>query len=316
MKKLVVAGGGVLGSQIAFQAAFKGLEVVFWLRHDDSIGRTKPKVDNLYKIYLGELEALKPLLGKKDASYPRGLIDDFAGLDEAKIEQLKENVKRAYESVTYTTNLAEAVENADFVIESVAEIPDVKIDFYSKMADLLPEKTIIATNSSTLLPSSFAQYTGRPEKYLSMHFANHIWRNNLAEVMGHSETGKEAFEAIVNLSHEIGMIPLRVNKEQPGYLLNSLLVPLLSSAQALLANEVSDYETIDLAWKLGTGAPYGPFQILDVVGLETAYNIASMRAAQEKDENGIQHRIVAMLKKYIEAGKTGVNAGEGFYKYK
>ncbi len=316
MKKLVVAGGGVLGSQIGFQAAFKGLEVVFWLRRDDSIGRTKPKVENLYKTYLGELEALKPLLGKKDASYPRGLVDDFAGLDEAKIEQLKENVKRAYESITYTTNLAEAVENADFVIESVAEIPDVKIDFYSKMADLLPEKTIIATNSSTLLPSSFAQYTGRPEKYLSMHFANHIWRNNVAEVMGHSGTGKEAFEAIVNLSHEIGMIPLRVNKEQPGYLLNSLLVPLLSSAQALLANEVSDYETIDLAWKLGTGAPYGPFQILDVVGLETAYNIASMRAAQEKDENGIQHRIVAMLKKYIDAGKTGVNAGEGFYKYK
>lgn len=110
------------------------------------------------------------------------------------------------------------------------------------------------------------------------------------------------------------MVPLKLNKEQPGYLLNSMLVPFLQSAQRLLANDVSDHETIDKTWRLATGAPLGPFQILDVVGLTTAYNISSMTPGSE-DPTSESGKVLAMLKKYIDEGKTGVNAGEGFYKY-
>ena len=96
---------------------------------------------------------------------------------------------------------------------------------------------------------------------------------------------------------------------------SSLLVPFLNSAQALLAKDIADPETIDLTWKIGTGSPAGPFQILDIVGLTTAYNILSNHPDSKNPET-IYGKIAKMLKKYIDEGKTGINAGEGFYKYK
>lgn len=103
-------------------------------------------------------------------------------------------------------------------------------------------------------------------------------------------------------------------KEQPGYLLNSMLVPFLDAAEALLANGVADVEAIDAAWTLGTGAPLGPFRILGVVGLVTAYNIVAAKP-QASDPNSDAAKVAAMLSKLIDEGKTGVAAGEGFYKY-
>lgn len=314
-KKIVVAGGGVLGSQIAFQAAYKGFDVTLWLRSEGSVERTKPKVEALWHAYLQDLEQTKAMIGNPKAPYARGLIDDFENLTAEKIDELKAKATEAYGSLRYEIDLAEAVKDADLVIESVAEIPDVKTEFYETMAPLLPEHTVVVTNSSTLLPSMFAQASGRPEKYLAMHFANHIWRNNPAEIMGHDSTEKQYYDQIVEFSYQIGMIPLQLHKEQAGYLLNSLLVPFLSAAEALLVNEVADPETIDMAWVLGTGAPAGPCRILDVVGLETAYNIVMMRP-DAKDPESTSARIGAMLKEYIDQGKTGVASGEGFYKYR
>lgn len=120
---------------------------------------------------------------------------------------------------------------------------------------------------------------------------------------------------MVEFARAIGMIPLELKEEQLGYLLNSMLVPFLNAAEALLASDVADVETIDKAWILGTGAPLGPFRILDIVGLNTAYNIvaASPDTANPDTTAG---KIAAKLKSYIDAGKTGVNAGEGFYKYR
>ena len=93
-----------------------------------------------------------------------------------------------------------------------------------------------------------------------------------------------------------------------------MLVPFLNSAQALLAKDIANPETIDLTWKISTGAPAGPFQILDIVGLKTAYNIVS-NYLDSKNPETIHGKIANMLKKYIDEGKTGINAGEGFYKY-
>ena len=165
----------------------------------------------------------------------------------------------------------------------MSEDPKAKIGVYEALKDLLPEKTLLFTNSSTMLPSTFAQYTGRPEKYCAVHFANTIWKNNTAEIMGHPGTDRKYYDEVVKFADEINMVPLKLNKEQPGYILNSMLVPFLSSAQALWAKEVSDPETIDLTWRLATGAPAGPFQILDVVGLETAYNIHIMKPMEGEE---------------------------------
>ena len=133
--------------------------------------------------------------------------------------------------------------------------------------------------------------------------------------MGHPGTEQKYYDQVVKFADEINMVPLKLHKEQPGYILNSMLVPFLSAAQELWANEVSDPETIDLTWKLASGSPVGPFQIIDIVGLETAYNIHSMMPAA-KDENSIEHKVCLLLKEKIDKGETGVNAGKGFYNYK
>ncbi len=310
IKNVTVAGGGVLGSQIAYQSAYKGFDVTVWVRSEASIERAKPKFERLLGIYLNTLEAMKT-----DAqAYCRGLAAS-PDISVEEIDLLKKRAEEAFASITFTTSFEEAAGDADLVIEAIAEDPAQKIDFYGKLAEVMPDKTILVTNSSTLLPSMFAEATGRPEQYLALHFANEIWRNNTAEVMGHAGTGAQAYNEVVEFAEAIGMIPLKLRKEQPGYILNSLLVPFLNSAQALLANDVADPETIDKTWMLATGAPLGPFRILDIVGLTTAYNIVSMNP-QAADPDTTPGKIAATLKRYIDEGKTGVNAGEGFYSYK
>lgn len=309
IKNVTVAGGGVLGSQIAFQSAYCGFNVTVWLRSEGSVGRAKPKFERLRTIYLNTLEAMKT----NPQTYCRGLAPS-PDVSAGEINQLKARADAALNNITFTLSYEEAARDCDLVIEAIAENPEEKIAFYTELAKHLPEKTVIATNSSTMLPSAFAQYTGRPEKYLALHFANEIWRNNTAEVMGRPETRKQAYDDVVEFAETISMIPLKLQKEQPGYILNSPLVPFLSAAEALLATGVADCETIDKTWMLATGAPLGPFRILDIVALTTAYSIGIMDP-RSKDPSTVQGKVAALLKGYIDEGKTGVNAGEGFYKY-
>lgn len=265
-KKIVVAGGGVLGSQIAFQTAYCGFDVTIWLRSEGSVGRAKPKIEKLRQTYIDEIE--KMALG--EGPWCAGIADSDAPLDK---QELLAHVESAYSGLTFELDMAKAVANADLVIESMAEDPKAKTEFYQKLAPLLPEKTILASNSSTLLPSQFAKVTRRPDKYASLHFANSIWKNNTAEVMGHDGTAESTFDALISFANQIRMIALPVRKEKSGYLLNSMLVPWLLSALDLWAAGVSDPKSIDIAWERGTGAPKGPFKVIDTVGLNTAYNI-------------------------------------------
>ena len=309
IKKVVVAGGGVLGSQIALQSAYCGFDVTIWLRSEESIERAKPKLERFKNIYVDTLEKMKT-----DANaYCRGLSKK-TDLSDSEIDELKQNAEDAYNNIILTTSYDESASGADLIIEAIAENPEQKIAFYQELAKHMDEETILVTNSSTLLPSMFAEYTGRPEKYLSLHFANTIWENNTAEVMGHPGTNQKYYDEVAQFAEDINMIPLKLKKEQPGYILNSLLVPFLSAAEALLANDVADHETIDKTWILATGAPAGPFHILDIVGLTTAYNIIIMNP-EAQDQNTTPGKIAKMLKEKIDAGKTGINAGEGFYKY-
>lgn len=266
IEKVVVAGGGVLGSQIAFQTAYCGFDVTIWLRSEGSIGRTQPKIDSVYKSYIEAIEGM----ANGSGAWCAGIADSNAPFNK---EACLAKVEQAYKNLKLELDMAKAVSDADLVIESMSEDPKAKIDVYQKLAPLLPEKALLASNSSTLLPSQFAKFTGRPEKYGSLHFANSIWKNNTAEVMGHDGTSKETFEKLMEFANQIRMIALPVRKEKSGYLLNSMLVPFLLSGLDLWASGVSDPKSIDIAWEHGTGAPKGPFRIIDTVGLPTAYNI-------------------------------------------
>ncbi len=305
LKNVVVAGGGVLGSQIAFQSAYCGANVTIWLRSEGSIGRTQPKLDNLKKTYIKAIEDMA-----------NGTGDWCPGIADS---------EDAYSSIKLELDMKKAVEDADIVIESMAENEKDKIAFYQKLSPLMPQKTILVTNSSTLLPSMFAKYTGRPDKYLSLHFANSIWKNNTAEIMCQDQTDKKYFDEVLEFANDIRMIGLPVNKEKNGYLLNSMLVPFLLSGLDLYVSGVSDPKSIDIAWTRGTGAPKGPFQIFDTVGLNTAYNIVHQYQSVPGLLSPLLKKMMMpynfkkmekVLKEYIDAGKLGMSSGEGFYKYK
>ena len=194
IKKVVVAGGGVLGSQIAFQSAFRGKDVTVWLRSPASIERAKPKFERLKNIYLSTLESLCPLCGSDSPRYPRGMVDGLKDLTDEKIDQLEEQVEKAAESIRFELDLASAFEDADLVIESVAEDPQSKIEFYESIKPYLKDDAIVVTNSSTMVPGTFVSYVKDPKRYMALHFANSIWTNNTAEVMGHSDTDPAVYE--------------------------------------------------------------------------------------------------------------------------
>ena len=281
MKNITVLGTGVLGSQIAFQTAFHGFDVVAY-------DIDQPALDRAAERFQG-------LAARYEADGVAGAADGGAAA--------------AIQRIRLSSDLADAVSAADLVIEAVPEKLELKQSIYRTIADAAPATTVFATNSSTLLPSALSESTGRPDRFLALHFANEIWSHNTAEVMGTPATDPAVYERVVAFASQIGMVPIEIKKEKAGYLLNSLLVPFLQAAGELLVDGIAEPEAIDATWRIGTGAPAGPFEIYDIVGLTTAYNISRMGDAK-------QQAFADLIKeRYIDQGKLGVATGEGFYTY-
>ena len=281
MKHITVLGTGVLGSQIAYQTAYRGFDVTAYDVNDAALAAAKQRFEKLAATYRAQVAGAAD--GAADAALGR---------------------------IRYSADLAEAVADADLVIEAVPERLELKRSVYAELGKVAPARTIFATNSSTLLPSDLVGFTGRPEQFLALHFANEIWLHNTAEIMDSPSTDPAVHAAVVDFAAQIGMVPVEVKKEKSGYLLNSLLVPFLDAAGELLVDGIAEPEAIDAVWRIGTGAPAGPFQIFDVVGLTTAYNISSAGGPK-------QQAFAELLKeRYIDQGKLGVATGEGFYSYR
>lgn len=280
IETVAVLGTGVLGSQIAFQAAYHGFAVTAYDIDDEAVAAGEGRLRGLIDAYAGALD----------------------GGDRTKAEA-------ALTRITTTSDLATAA-NVDLIIEAVPELIDVKREVYGQLATLAPDHTIFATNSSTLLPSDIKDSTGRPDRFLALHFANHIYVFNTAEVMGTADTDPTVFETVVQFASDIGMVPIQIHKEKAGYVLNSLLVPFLNAGMELAAYGYATPEDVDNTWRIGTGSPAGPFQILDIIGLTTPYNIAS----SQSDEKS-QHIAQWLKTNYIDQGKMGLATGEGFYTY-
>lgn len=284
IKNVTIAGGGTLGSQIAWQTAFKGFNVI------------------VYDAFEKGLETSK--------SFHAQFADLFIKTRGASQLEIDKTLAR----LSYSTDLAFAVKDADLISESVPENVEIKTVFYQELAKVAPKKTIFTTNSSTTVPSDYATFTGRPEKFLALHFANGIWDANIGEVMGHAGTSPEIFDRVVKFASEIGMVPIPIYKEQNGYILNTILPPLLNAAGDLLFNGVSDFESIDKTWMISMGAKIGPFGFMDMIGMQTMYNISLLWGNKLEDQSMLD-RAATIKTEYIDKGKMGISSGEGFYKY-
>lgn len=282
-KNITVAGGGVLGSQIAFQVAFSGFKVSVYDINDVALKSTDERFKNYMEIYKKEMGASQ------------------------------QDVEDTYKRLSLYSDLAEAVKDADLVVEAVPEAIHIKENFYTELAKVAPKHTVFASNSSTLPPSVFAHFTGRPEIFLTLHFCTEVWKHNLAEIMPHPGTDLKYFDDMIEFAKEIGMIPIPIKKEQPGYVLNTLLVPFLYAALTLESNEITTPESIDKTWMIASEAAFGPFAFMDMIGLSTCYAISKMLG-----DNGdpLGYKIADYIQKeYLDKGKLGKQAGEGFYKY-
>ena len=280
IRHVTLVGAGVLGAQIAFQTAFKGFDVSAYVPDQAALDKAGKAIDWLQRRYLQDIDGADP-----------------------------QALAAAAGRIRWTTDLAAAVKDADLVIEAIPEQLELKRRVYAELGRLAPAKAIFATNSSTLLPSAMADATGRPERFIALHFANEIWLHNVAEVMGHAETDPEVISTLFRFANAIGMVPVEIHKEKAGYVLNSLLVPLMSAASELLVDGIAEHEAIDRTWKIATGSPRGPFEIYDIVGLGTAYHISLAGGPK-------QQAFARLLKeRYIDHGKLGVETGEGFYRY-
>lgn len=282
IRTVTVAGSGVLGSQIAVQTALHGFSV---------------------RVYDVNDAALAAGQARMAALAPRVVAD--LGLPG-------ERAQEALARLSYHTDLEEAAQ-ADLVIEAVPERLDLKREFFARLGAVAPAHTVFATNTSTLLPSDLMDATGRPERFAALHFANQIWINNTAEVMRTARTDDAVFDALLEFARDIGMVALPLHKEQPGYILNTLLVPLLGAGLELVVRGVADPHTVDRTWMIATGAPRGPFAILDIIGMTTPYHIN--HAAGEAGDAGRAAVARYLKENFIDRGKLGAESGEGFYTY-
>nr|WP_237726923.1 3-hydroxyacyl-CoA dehydrogenase NAD-binding domain-containing protein [Rhodococcus jostii] len=226
-----------------------------------------------------------------------------------------EDIAKTRKRLTYSTDISEAVQHADLVIEAVSERPDVKTSVYETMAPHLPEHTMIATNSSTLLPQDFAAATGRPEKYCALHFANLIWKLNAVEIMAHPETARDTLIAATEFGIEIGMVPVPIQKQQNGYAINTWLVPLLNAAQTLVTNDVATAEDVDRTYMIvNRGCSMGPLGLMDVIGMTTVFNVLDHWGHVNNDEQMLRNAHY-IEKNFLDQGLLGLQTAHGYYNY-
>jgi len=285
LQNLTVIGAGVLGGQIAWHSAFKGKTVVLYDMYAQALTKAQEIHDRYAEMYVAQL-----------------------GATEAEIAATRSRL-------SYCAQLASAVAQAELVIEAVPEVPEIKNALYTELAPLLPEKTLVATNSSTLLPRDFAQATGRPAKFCAMHFANMIWTMNVLEIMAHEGTARETLEAVTTFAIDIGQVPVPVRKEQNGYLLNTWNVALLTAAQALVTNGVGTPEDVDRTFLIcNRGAPLGPMGMIDMIGIKTAYDVSMYWGTVKNDAQMLAN--AAYLKEhFLDKGLQGMLGGQGYYSY-
>lgn len=218
-----------------------------------------------------------------------------------------------YHVVVHDDDPAAAAAEADIVSESVPENPELKGRVLGTFNELCPERAVFTTNTSTLLPSMFAEATGRPDRFAALHFHTPVWLSNVVDVMPHPGTSAETTQLLIAFAQRIGQIPILLRRENFGYVFNALYTAINREALTLVANGIASVEDVDRAWMGIMKMPVGPFGMLDAVGLDTVWHITDYWARQLDDP---QIRANAdFVRSYLDRDRLGVKSGAGFYEY-
>lgn len=279
---ITVVGSGAMGSQIAMVAALANYQVFLMDINEEMLEKAKDSLTTLMERQI------------------------------SKRKRNKEEVQEAFERLTLTTSLQTAVQSTDFVIEAIVEKEEAKKALFAEMDKIAPTDAIFATNSSTIVSSRLASATNRPDKICNMHFSNPALVMALVEVVKNENTSDETVQTTVELAKSFNKVPIVLNKEISGFVMNRLLAKLMDEAIKLYENGVASFEDIDIACTKGLNHPMGPFQLIDLTGLDVHYNVRQQRFLETGDEQEKPSKTVTEKLKKDELGKK---SGKGFYTY-
>jgi len=281
IKKVTVLGAGLMGNGIAQVCAQAGYEVVMRDIED--------------RFVENGMSAIRKNL---ERSVKKGKMSE-------------DDMNAVLGRITGMVDLADALADPDIVIEAAPENMELKKSIYSEVDALAPEKTIFASNTSSLSVTEMASATKRPGKFIGMHFFNPVPMMKLVELIRGFLTSDETSETVKELSEKIGKTPV-TSTDSPGFIANRIALPLLNEAFYTLMEGVATKEDIDTAMKLGYNHPMGPLELSDLVGLDTVLSILDVYYKEFGDP---KYRACPLLRTMVRAGLYGRKSGRGVYDY-
>ncbi len=237
-------------------------------------------------------------------------IDKLLGKNVDKGKMSAEDKAAVMGRISGTVDMAAAAD-CDLVIEAALEVMDIKKAIFKELDEICKPECILATNTSALSVTEIAAATGRADKVIGMHFFNPVPAMKLVEIIRGANTSQETFDAIKDLSVQMGKAPVEIN-EAPGFVVNRLLIPMLNEGMYALMEGVANEADIDTSMKFGAGHPMGPLALADMIGLDICLKIMETLYKEFGDP---KYRPCPLLVKYVRAGKLGRKTGEGFFKY-
>lgn len=214
-------------------------------------------------------------------------------------------------NISTETDLKKGVAQAELVVEAATENVELKLNIFRAMDEAAPANCILASNTSSISITKIAAVTKRPEKVIGMHFMNPVPVMRLVEVIRGYATSDEVCAQVMELSKQLGKVPVEVN-DYPGFVANRILMPMINEAIITLHEGVAGVEEIDTVMKLGMAHPMGPLQLADFIGLDVCLSI--MNVLYEGLGNP-KYAPCPLLVNMVTAGKLGVKSGEGFYSW-
>ncbi len=238
---------------------------------------------------------------------------------EASQEKITRSLKKVLDNsqttdilnnITFTTNLKK-LKNVNLIIECVLENEGLKKKIFQDLDKIVSDKTILASNTSSLLIKNFTKNVSHPERVLGIHFFNPVDKMKLVEVVKTDKTSKSVLDFIVKILFQTNKIPIIV-KDTPCFIVNRVLMPFLNEAVLLVENSIASPESVDQAIKLGLNHPLGPLSLLDLIGLDVFIEIMNNLYKETGDQKYIPSKLAI---KMVKQGKLGRKSGEGFFKY-